>query len=213
MQSDRERIIELFVKRKPRYTVADVLRLTCTSEAALARAVTERDIAPPESGMLAWEDVVYLVQGRWTPRMIDAALGQQRVGVIPPLNRVQHIEARLPLYQIRLLHFLAEQERGTIRARLNASDILERELHSMASGVDDLDEIEAVVPGFRAALHYPYVISSDDNVAFCRYCGRVSDIVGRELCEDCRNRHQPQTHLGRHGIPELDAIPGDDTDE
>jgi hypothetical protein len=205
MPTDREYIIELFVKRKPRYTVADVFRLTRTSEADLALAITEGAVTPLDDSGLSWEDVARLMQDRWTPRMIDAALGHQRVGVIPPLNRVQHIEAWLPLYQIRLLHYLAEHEQGTIRARLNASDILERLLLDHASGVHN-DDVEEAIPGFRDALHYPYFIPRDDDIGttFCRYCGRVSDVIGRELCEDCSKRHQPETHLGRHSIPELE---------
>jgi hypothetical protein len=205
MPTARERIIELFVKRKPRYTLAEVLRLIHTNIEEIELASTEGAVTPLDDGGLSWEDVVRLVLDRWTPRMIDAALGHQRVGVIPPLNRVQHIEVWLPLYQIRLLHYLAEHEQGTIRARLNASDILERLLLDHASSVHN-DDVEEAITGFRDALHYPYFIPRDDDIGttFCRYCGRVSDVIGRELCEDCIARHHPKAHLDPHGIPELE---------
>lgn len=64
---------------------------------------------------------------------------------------------------------------------------------------------ELAVPGFRAALHYPYFIPRQDDwfTAFCWYCGRVSDVPGRQVCTDCHGRHEPRPHLGEDGIPEL----------
>jgi len=208
-QTDRERIIELFAKRKQRYSRAEVFRLTRYSEESLATAIADGDVTPHDGGF-RWEDVAHLMLQRWTPRMIDAALGHQRVGVIPALNRVQYIEAWLPLYQIRLLHYLAEQERGTVRGRLNASDILERQLLDLVSSVN-LDEVEEAIPGFCDALRYPYFMTREDDntTAFCRFCGRVSGVAGRELCDECSNRHQPKAHLGEHGIPELETPHGD----
>jgi hypothetical protein len=202
--TERDRLIELFVKRKPRYLMADVVRLTRLTHDDLARAAADGEITPLE-GTLSWADVAHLALRHWTPRMIDAALGQQRVGVIPLLNRVEHIEVWLPLYQIRFLHYLANREQGTIRAPLNASDIIERLLLDHASGVHD-DDAEEAVPGFYDALRYPYFIQRDDDIGttFCRYCGRISDIVGRELCEDCSARHQPERQLGRYVVPELE---------
>jgi len=112
---------------------------------------------------------------------------------------------QLPLYQIRLLHVLAEMERAGFRARLNASDILERQLLDLASSLD-ARTIEEWIPVFSAALRYPYFIVRDDDwpTAFCRFCGRVSGVAGREMCDDCALRHEPTMHLGEHGLPELD---------
>lgn len=208
--TDRVLIRELYIKRVPLYSITDALRLTRTTEAELEATLSAGAVASESFGgriTIPWDDVAALALERWTPRMIDGALGSvDRLAVIPLLNRIQQIEVFLPVYQVRLLHYLAETERGHFRARLNASDVLERHLLDVASAVN-ADEIELAIPGFRTALHYPYFIPRDDDwfTAFCWYCGRVSDVPGRQVCTDCHRRHEPRPHLGEDGIPELDV--------
>lgn len=198
--TDRALIRELFIERVPLYSFADALRLTRTTQVEVDAAITIGGIATETYGervVIPWEDVARLALDRWTPRMINGALGStDRLAVIPLLNRVQQIEVFLPTYQVRLLHYLAEMERSQFRARLNASDVLERHLLDLASAVN-ADEIELAIPGFRMALHYPYFIPRDDDwfTAFCWYCGRVSDVPGRQVCTDCHGRHEPRPHL------------------
>jgi hypothetical protein len=207
--TDRALIRELFIERVPLYSFADALRLTRTAQAEVDAAIAAGGITTETfSGRLVipWDDVAGLALDRWTPRMIDGALGStDRLSVVPLLNRVQQIEVFLPVYQIRLLHYLAGIEREQFRARLNASDVLERHLLDLASAVNR-DELELAIPGFRAALDYPYFIPREHDwfTAFCWYCGRVSDVSGRQVCTDCHRRHEPRPHLGEDGIPELD---------
>jgi len=206
--TDRALIRELFIQRVPLYSSDDALRLTRTTQAEIDAAIAGGAIATDRFGgqaVIPWDDVARLALDRWTPRMINGALGStDRLAVIPLLNRVQQID--LPVYQVRLLHYLAEIERGQFRARLNASDVLERHLLDLSSAVN-ADENELAIPGFRTALHYPYFIPREDDwfTAFCWYCGRVSDALGRQVCTDCHGRHEPRPHLGEEdGTPELD---------
>lgn len=207
--SDRALIRELYVKRVPLYSFADALRLTRTTQEEIDAAIGVGAVATETFGgqlVIPWDDVAKLALDRWTQRMVNGALGSvDRLSVVPLLNRVQQIEVFLPVYQIRLLHYLAEMERGQFRARLNASDVLERHLLDFASAVS-ADELELAIPGFRAALQYPYFIPREDDrfTAFCWYCGRVSDVPGRHVCTDCHRSHEPRPHLGEGGIPELD---------
>jgi hypothetical protein len=155
--TDRSRIIELFAKRKPFYALADVQRLTRSSAEEVSAAVDAGALDPQREGemlLFKWKDVAMLAHRRWTPRMIDAALGLSFAAAVPPLNRVKHIDVHLPLYQIRMLHVLAEAECGGFRGRLNASDILEQLLLDLASSVD-AEAMEEAVPGFQVALRFP----------------------------------------------------------
>lgn len=206
--TDRALIRELFVQRRPEYSLDDARRLTRSAEAEISVAIDEGEIEPlrkADGFLFSWDDVALLALRRWTPRMIDGALDVVHRDTVPRLNRVRQIQVQLPLYQIRLLHVLAESRRAGFRGRLNASDVLEHELLEVALSADGA-EIEAEIPGFRAALQYPYFIPREDDwaTAFCRFCGRLSGIAGREMCDDCKLRHEPQMHLGEHGVPELD---------
>lgn len=206
--TDRALIRELFVQRKPHYSFEDVIRLTRGDKAEINEAIEAGEIDPSDMGaglLFSWDDVALLAFRRWTPRMVDSALDVFHRDMVPRLNRVKLIQVQLPLYQIRLLHVLAEARRARFRGRLNASDVLEHELLEVALSADAA-EMEAEIPGFRAALQYPYFIPREDDwaTAFCRFCGRLSGIAGREMCDDCKLRHEPQMHLGEHGVPELD---------
>ncbi len=206
--TDRALIRELFVQRRPEYSLDEARRLTRSSEAEISAAIDEGEIEPlrkADGFLFSWDDVALLALRRWTPRMIDGALDVIHRDTVPRLNRVRQIQVQLPLYQIRLLHVLAENRRAGFRGRLNASDVLEHELLEVALSAD-ADEIEVEIPGFRAALQYPYFIPREDDwaTAFCRFCGRLSGVAGREMCDDCKLRHEPQMHLGEHGVPELD---------
>lgn len=206
--TDRALIREFFVMRKPHYSLEEACRLTRSIEAEITAAIDADEFEPLDMGngfVFSWDDVALLAFRRWTPRMIDGALDVVHRDTVPRLNRVRQIQVQLPLYQIRLLHVLAESRRTGFRGRLNASDVLEHELLEVALSVDAA-EIEAEIPGFRAALQYPYFIPREDDwaTAFCRFCGRLSGVAGREMCDDCKLRHEPQMHLGEHGVPELD---------
>src|SRR5688572_15438792 len=76
--SDRALIRELFIQRVPLYSFADALRLTRTEQAEVDAAITAGDITTETfSGRLVipWDDVARLALDRWTPRMINGALG------------------------------------------------------------------------------------------------------------------------------------------
>ncbi|HKS23679.1 MAG TPA: hypothetical protein VJZ76_12830 [Thermoanaerobaculia bacterium] len=162
---DRLLIIELFAKRLPNYTHEEVLRLTRSSDEEIAAAVKNEELQPHRKAggalLYAWEEVAAFAMRRWTPRMIFKVLGEAHESALPHLDRLASIRVELPLYQVRMLHVLASTEQEEFRGRFNASDIIEQQLHALANTVD-AGEMEKLVPGFRAALHYPYFFRRED---------------------------------------------------
>ena len=195
-RTDRFLIIELFAKRRPSYTHDEVLRLTRSSEEEIAAAVNAGDLQPYRQlgGPLfyAWDEVATFALRRWTPRMVCSLLDSAHAAAIPHLNRMAVIQVQLPLYQIRMLHVLASTNSVGFRAPLNVSDIIEQQLLDLADSVDS-DEIEDAIPGFQAARRYPYFVTYEDDqdTRYCRFCGVVVEEQDREVCDDCRERHEP----------------------
>jgi len=196
VRDDEALIVELFARPRGRYDEPTALRLSRATAAQLRAAIAEGTIEPvEESGMrtLSWAEVVQLAQARWTPRMISAALA--RAGVehtLPYLNRTRAIRVELPLYQIRMLHWLAMQAGEPGKPPRNASDILEQELDGVAAGLDGVEAIKAAmaIPGFVAAVHFPH---AEDVAAatqeWCIYCGS-EPATSRGACAACGRLHR-----------------------
>jgi hypothetical protein len=195
-QDDDARIVELFVRRRDRYDEPTVLRLTRATAAQLRVSIEEGEVEPDEqSGVrtFSWADVVHLALRRWTPRMISAALA--RAGArqaLPLLNQTRTIPVELPLYQIRLLHWLAAESSEPGKPRLNASDILERQIDALVSGLEPAEAtvIEGAIHGFQAASQFPQPEEAAPDVEErCLYCGsrRVSE---RGACASCAVLHE-----------------------
>jgi hypothetical protein len=193
--TDCDRIRELFCDPPSHFRRTDVRRLTHATQDEIA-ALLDADggVADLSSGeiIVPWELVIELAERRWTPRMIDVALrAGGRSGCVPFLNRLHRIEVSLPLYQIRLLHLLAERVRGPFRARLNASDILERQLLDLGSALNP-KVIDEKIPGFSNAVQYPTIGTSDlpRRSPSCAYCGASRKLVAGGVCAVCRARHE-----------------------
>ena len=173
---------KLFTERRAFYTLEEARRLAGVSAAAIVRAIGEGAI----DATLPWEDVASLALARRTPRRIAHIVGD----ALPPLNRFRTIRVELPLYQLRLLHYLAEQrsERG---APLAVSDVLEYELAALAFE-EDVAAIDRAIPGFAAAASFPLLQEGAPAAAEgCAFCGADVD-GGREVCPACAARHVPR---------------------
>lgn len=189
---DERRIVELFAHRQPLYDAAKVRRLTGTTPEQLEAAFEEGRVEPVMSGgrlRYGWEDVANLALRRCTPREIARTL--ERAGhadMLLPLNHFHTIKIELPLYQIRLLHHLAEKRSAEDGAPRSISDILEYELAMLAAGASELDEH---FPGFLAAMCFPASNEVQHSIdGRCLYCaGEVGS--GEDVCSACASRHVP----------------------
>lgn len=185
------------------------MRLLGISDEQLADAITSGTVATESNDVggrvIPWEDVAALALQEWTPRMIEAALYRGDSDAMPLLNQHRLIRISLPIYQIRLLDYLARVESVTRHVPRNASDIIERVLHDFAN-TQDAAAIDAEIPGFAQALGYPYFTPRRTGLLWlrCRYCGIAISEPSREVCRTCERRHEPNEHLGEYGLPELE---------
>jgi hypothetical protein len=187
-------LMALFVERRPFYTLAAARRLAHMSVRRLQRAMDEGAVEPVSDGtslLLAWEDVVALVLERWTPRQIAQIL--RRAGhphALSPLNELHTIEVELPLYQIRLLHYLAERRSARGAPPLAVSDVLEYELSALAFE-EDLAAIDRAIPGLAAAANDPLLQDRPQLIDdCCVFCG-AAVATSRKVCPECIARHVP----------------------
>ena len=192
-RTDRSVIVELFAQPRASYTNEEVFVLLGISDEALAVAIATGVIAPEKNNsgalVIPWEDVAHLALEKWTPRMIEAALGDDAAAVIPTLNQHRSIRVLLPHYLIRLLDEVARTDSARHRVPRNASDILERILHDYANTLDRT--LTEQIPGFSRALDYPYIPDrSDGTQPGCTYCG-TSSTEPRAVCRTCVERHEP----------------------
>jgi len=190
-------LIELFVHRRETYDEVTVLRLTRTTAAQLRAAIAEGEVEPIEEAggrTFAWADVAQLALRRWTPRMISTAVARAGADdALPLLNQTRAIRVELPLYQIRLLHWVAAASSEPGNPPLNVSDVLERQIDALASGTEGSDAvaIECAIRGFRAAFEFPFVEQRPPVVEdSCLYCGSAPPTEGG-ACTSCAARHDP----------------------
>ncbi|HEX6095012.1 MAG TPA: hypothetical protein VF432_01715 [Thermoanaerobaculia bacterium] len=187
-------LLELFVERQAFYRLADARRLVHVSEERLRHAIDEGVVEPVSDGtslLIPWEDVASLALTRWTPRQIAHIV--RRAGhpeALPPLNQFRTIQVELPVYQIRLLHYLAEQRSLPGVPPLAVSDVLEYELGALAAE-EGLTALDRAIPGFAAAAHYPLPEDRPQLTAGrCVYCD-AGVAMNREVCRACVARHVP----------------------
>jgi hypothetical protein len=190
---DSSGVLQLFVRRRAFYRLADVRRLLRLSAERLEQAIAEgaaEVVSDGTSMRIAWEDVAALALTHWTPRRIASLLaGAGHAGALPPLNQWRTITVELPVYQIRLLHHLAERRSTPGAPPLAASDVLEYELGALAFE-EDVTAIDRVIPGFAAAANYPSLQDQPQATQGCVFCGADGG-AAQDICTACRVRHVP----------------------
>jgi hypothetical protein len=186
---DRALIAELFVDPQRRYAQADAIRLTRTSEAQLRLLMEEHALERFHQrswNRLLWEEVALLALDRWTPRMINAVVGD----FLPPLNQTVVIPAELPVYQLRALHRRAVSSTRAGTPPRNASDMIEEVLHQYLVP-EYLEDASAQLPGFHAAAEFPLFGQGPRPLhPLCRYCGGAVR-VDKAACASCSALHEP----------------------
>ncbi len=155
--SERERIRELFLARRPSYTFEETRDLVGVDEEVMRAAIAEGTIEATRTGealRIAWDDLVVLgLNHRWTYRILTAALRDAGAPLLPPLVQGTPGRVELPRYQWQLLGQLAERRAREERRELTVSDLLEEAATEFLARIDD--DTWGSLPGARAAAAWP----------------------------------------------------------
>lgn len=140
------RIRRIFLQPRPHVSIMTATRLLGWTHRQMTAAIGSGAIVLTSTPLGKWvwrEDLVAKAFELWSPETIEEALGAE-ASVLPEALRTRELRARLPGYQLDMLHYFAEQERTTV------NHVLTRELDDLASA--NAEELSAAIPGFGVAL-------------------------------------------------------------
>jgi hypothetical protein len=140
------RIRRIFLQPRPHVSIMTATRLLGWTTRQMTDAIGSGAVVLTSTPLGNWvrrEDLVAKAFECWSHETIEEALGAE-ASILPAALRTRELRARLPGYQIDMLHYFAEKERTTV------SHVLTRELDDLASA--NSDELSAAIPGFGVAL-------------------------------------------------------------
>ena len=146
-----QRIRSIFLHQEPYVSICDAASLLGWSRQEMEAAVAagEIDVVRTWKGdMVGVQEVVAKARERWPAEVIEEALGREAALVLPRGLRTRKVTARLPLYQVVMLEYLARQRQTTI------GHLLAGELDDLAG--DHFDELTAVIGEFGEAFDWPH---------------------------------------------------------
>src|SRR5258706_7216351 len=141
-----ERIRRIFLQPRPHVSIMTATWLLGWTSRQMTAAIDSGAIVLTSTPLGKWvwrEELVAKAFELWPHETIEDALGAE-ASVLTAALRTRELRARLPGYQVDMLHYFAEQERTTV------SHVLTRELDDLASA--NAEELSAVIPGFSDAM-------------------------------------------------------------
>jgi hypothetical protein len=145
-----DRIRNIFLHDRPNVSIRTARRLFGWEHEQFEKAISAREIEVLTTGRgrsVPREELIALALQIWSAEAIHAALGDQAAMVLPEAQRIAELRARIPQYQIAMLHYLARRDQTTLSA------VLTRELDDLASS--ESAELSVNIPGFAEALAWP----------------------------------------------------------
>ena len=156
----REAIREIFLHRRPEYTVQQAASLLRLNLGEVLGMLERRELDAPvgrkrkqlggwKRSLISWKELASAALIRWPVVQVHDALGADANRVLPRLLRPVEMQSlRLPEYQVRLLETWAKREGVTVEQYLSDA-LLRVEVEA------DLNVIEKLLPGFREAMEFP----------------------------------------------------------
>ena len=149
-ETTHSRIRHIFLSPRPSFALMTAADLLCMTLKALKREIENGAIVAVSTGLgqrVTREEMIAAAMRVWEQGVIEEALGDDAVAVLPEAIRLVELRARVPRYQREMLRYLARQNRTTV------DEVLTRELEDVACAHSE--ELAAAVPGFDMALAWP----------------------------------------------------------
>lgn len=144
-------IRDLFLHPRPTYTpaaAADAIGMSVEDvEGWMEVGELEGEVAAGVV-VLSWEELVSFAMGFWEQADIEAALGAELAEALPELLLLCDLQVRIPRLEVVALERLAARGGKSVDA------VLASELRDLVSAQSEW--LSRVVPGFEAALAWPY---------------------------------------------------------
>jgi len=144
-------IRDLFLNSRPTYTSAEAAEAIGMSFEEVEGWMEVGELEGIEVGgevVLPWEELVSFAMGFWEQADIEAALGAELAEALPDLLMLSDLEVRIPRLEVLALEKLAARDGKSIDA------VLALELRDLVSAQSEW--LSSVIPGFAAALSWPY---------------------------------------------------------
>lgn len=147
-----ERIREIFLRPQDRYRLDEVERLLGCSANELLASVAHGDIsleleADGDVPRVPWEELAVAAAERWPQEVIEDALGNEVMTVVPELVQLADLKVRVPRYGLVVAGRVAQRDGTTV------SNVVARQLLDLA--VSESAALEGSVPSLDAALRWP----------------------------------------------------------
>jgi hypothetical protein len=146
----RDRIRELFLAPQPFYDPSEAARLLAWPTREIEHAITEGEIeaAATRAGYrLAWQEIAGMFAAQHSQSVIEEALAEGAMAVLPELVRLAELRVRIPGYQTAMVARLANRE------NISIDELLTRHFLDLASA--EAEWLAAQIPGFSTALRWP----------------------------------------------------------
>ena len=146
-----QRIRAIFLHEEPYVSICDAAALLGWSREEMEGAVagSEVEVVRTWNGdAMPMHDIVAKARERWPAEVIEEALGREAALVLPRGLRTRKIAARLPLYQVAMLEYLAARRQPTV------AHVLSENLDDLAG--EHLQELSSAIAEFGDAFEWPH---------------------------------------------------------
>jgi len=144
------RIRHIFLHQRPYVSITTATRLLGWTHAEMKAAIANGEIELMTTPLAKWvwrQELISKAVELWPLDVIEEALGDDAARVMPEAIRTCELRARVPRYQVAMLHHMADRDATTVSA------VLTRELEDVANAHAEV--LSSIIPGFAAALEWP----------------------------------------------------------